>query len=62
MKIIKVDNFCRDNRDDVLIAENIKNKYYGEKIVNLLNSKESVDSEDYFKLVEDDYKLYEFEY
>lgn len=61
MKIIRVDNYCRDTRDDFLVAENV-NDYYSEKIVNILNDKEPENSEDYYKSVEDDYKLYEFEY
>lgn len=59
MKIIIKDNFDRDNVSDVLVCENI-NKEFGEKIVNLLNIKESDNSPYFFKLVENDYKLYEW--
>lgn len=52
MKIIKVDSFDRETVDDVLICENI-NEWYGKKLVDFLNY-----SFDYYKLVEDDYKLH----
>lgn len=45
---------------DELICENI-NVYFGDKIVNLLN--ENLDNEEYlYKLVDDNYKLYEGSY
>jgi len=58
MKIILVDNFDRVSRDDVLVAEKV-NPPYGSLIVELLNH--NADEEDFFKLVEDNYKLHEFE-
>ncbi|TPF18015.1 hypothetical protein [Priestia megaterium] len=62
MKVIKVDNFDREMYSDVLVCENI-NEYYGKIVVESLNKKLSGDrSDDYFRLVEDDYKLYKFEY
>lgn len=62
MKIVKVDNFDRDTYDDVLICDNI-NEYYGKIVVEALNNKLSGDRSDaYFRLVEDEYKLYKFEY
>ncbi|RXZ78039.1 hypothetical protein EBB07_28700 [Paenibacillaceae bacterium] len=58
MKIIKTDNYDRDSVADILIAENI-NTYYGEKMVDLLNDKFSGEgSSDFYKLVEDNYKLW----
>jgi hypothetical protein len=60
MKIICVDNYDREYYDDVLIAENVHD-YYGEIIVNLLNNREHGDSDDFFKLVPDEYKLFKFE-
>ena len=61
MKIIKVDNFDRETKDDRLICENV-NKFYGEKIVNFLNDTESGDnSPNFYRLVEDDHQLFKFE-
>lgn len=61
MKIIAVDNFDRDTHSDTLVLDNV-NKYYGEIIVEHLNDKLSGDyALDFYRLVEDDYKLYEFE-
>ena len=61
MKIIVVDNFDRESESDTLVAENV-NKYYGEFIVDFLNDKFSGDSSsEWFRLVEDNHKLYEFE-
>jgi hypothetical protein len=57
MKIIAVDNLNRDEVSDILIAENV-HKGYGELLVDLLNKRSS---SRYFKLVEDNYKLYEYE-
>lgn len=57
MKIILVDNFDRGSRDDVLVAEKV-NPAYGNLIVELLN--QGAAEEDFFKLVEDGYKLHEF--
>lgn len=57
MKIVKVDNFGRESVADKLIAENV-NEYWGEQIVELLNSKQHEDSLDYFKLVNDDCRLW----
>lgn len=62
MKIICVDNFARETHDDVLVCENA-NDFYGEFIVNMLNEKLSGEhSSDYYRLVEDDYKLYKYEW
>lgn len=61
MKIIKVDNFDRENHSDILVCENV-NEFYGKAIVGFLNDKLSGPSiPDYYRLVSDDYKLYEFE-
>jgi uncharacterized protein YegJ (DUF2314 family) len=61
MKIISVDNFNRDDVSDKLICENI-NEYYGKHTVDFLNGKFSgSDSDDFYKLVEDDYKLFIWE-
>lgn len=42
-------------------AENV-HKYYGEKIVNMLNNDVCKSDEDYFMLVENDYKLFVRDY
>jgi len=64
MKIILVDNFNREGpgHDDKLIAK-VTDKFWGERIVELLNawSQRDPHTSDFFKLVEDDYKLYRFE-
>ena len=59
MKIISVDNFNRDEVSDKLIAENVNN-YYGNEIVKFLN-KGDENSQDFYKLVENDHKLYKYE-
>ena len=59
MKIVRIDNFNRDTVSDVLVCENV-NEYYGKFLVEALNNKYSGDySEDFFRLVEDDYVLYD---
>ena len=64
MKIIMVDNFNREGpgHNDKLIVGAV-DKWWGETIVSLLNDHHSKDpnNPDFFKLVEDDYKLYKFE-
>jgi hypothetical protein len=57
MKIIVVDNYGRESVADRLVAENVS-EYWGKRIVNMLNDKEHDDSQDYFKLVDDDYTLW----
>lgn len=63
MKIVKADNFDREGQvgDDVLIAENVSEQW-AKVIVELLNDKTCHQySEDFFKAVEDNYKLKKFE-
>lgn len=61
MKIIKVDNFNRETISDVLIADNVQNSY-ASVITEFLNKKYGGnDLPDFFRAVEDDYKLYKFE-
>lgn len=57
MKIIAVDNFAREYIADTLIAENV-NEYMGKRIVDLLNDKENEHSQDFYRLVPDDYVLW----
>ncbi len=62
MKIICVDNFARETHDDVLVCENV-NEYYGKFLVNLLNDNLSGEnSADFYRLVEDNHKLYKYEW
>lgn len=61
MKIICVDNFDRDDKCDKLVCENVS-EYYGKYMTEFLNNKFSGDyAPDYYRLVEDDYKLYVWE-
>ena len=61
MKIICVDNFDRESKSDSLVCENV-NKYMGETITEFLIEKFSGDSStEFFRLVENDHKLYTFE-
>lgn len=60
MKIIQVDNFNRETISDFLVAENVS-EYYGKIIIEFLNKKFSGDYElSYYRLIPDDYKLYEW--
>jgi hypothetical protein len=59
MKIIRVDNFDRDNQPDKLIAENV-DIFYASTMIKGLNDRYSgTGSPVFFKLVEDSYKLAE---
>lgn len=61
MKVVCVDNFARETVSDKLICENV-NPFYAKWIAELLNDKFSGDeSSRFYKAVNDDYKLYEFE-
>lgn len=60
MKIIMVDNYDREAISDALIATGL-NKFYGERIVGfLINTMSGGNSSSFYRLVEDDHKLYEF--
>lgn len=62
MKIINTDNYDRDNHSDILIAENITSVTFAKFIADSLNQKYGGEnSSNFFKAVEDDYKLYTFE-
>jgi hypothetical protein len=62
MKIIQVDNFDRETVDDVLVCENV-NSYYGNIMVDFLNERFSGEtSANFYKLVEDGYVLYKYEW
>jgi hypothetical protein len=57
LKIIAVDNFGREYIADKIIADNVS-EYWGKYIVDLLNDKQHKNSQDYFRLVSDDYVLW----
>ena len=66
MKIVMTYNYARDYVDDVficddvLICENVS-RTYGTIIVDYLNKPINRGNDKHFKLVNDDYKLVEFE-
>lgn len=60
MKVIGISNFDNESVDDILICETI-NEYYGNKVKDLLINDMSEHDKYYYKLVKDDYKLYEFQ-
>lgn len=60
MKIIITDDFDRDHVPDRLIAENV-NRYYANCIIEALNNRFGGEkSRNFFKVVEDTYKLHVF--
>ena len=59
MKIVNCDNFDRDYHPDKLVCENVP-EYYAQTIADALNEKfGGEESSNYFKVVADDYVLYE---
>ncbi len=62
VKIIKVDNFDREGpgHDHELIATNVQ-AYWGTKLVDYLNQESDERSDEFFRLVADDFKLQVFE-
>lgn len=61
MKIVRTDNYARETVDEYFVCENV-NRGYGELIVTLLKEDPNRNPESWFKLVEDDYELYKWEY
>ena len=61
MKIIRVDNYAREshNYPDILIAENVHEDYIN-YIVRFLNSTNPVDTDYFFRIVLDGYKLQDY--
>ncbi len=59
MKVIGVSNFDLESVSDILICENVS-KHNGKRFVELLNQN-GEHATYYYRLVEDDYKLYVFE-
>lgn len=60
MKVICVDNFNRDWMPDQLIKENLT-PIEAEALAKKKNRKEGKYTDIYYRAVEDDYELYEFE-
>jgi hypothetical protein len=57
MKIIRTDNFDREDVPDVLVASNTTNKVEADIMLNALLATCSTRGQNYYILVEDDYKL-----
>ncbi len=57
MKIIRVDNFDRESYSDFLVAEKVL-EHYGKIMTDALNSRETEGTSDFFKLVDDNHKLF----
>lgn len=61
MKVIKVDNFDREFYDDILIQDGLYERE-AQALADMLNSKLSQYSEDYYMAVSDDYVLFKREW
>lgn len=57
MKIIIVDNYDRDYIADTVIAEKVHSTY-AQKICDFLNNESDSHSQEFFKVVTDNYELY----
>ncbi|KKL62672.1 hypothetical protein LCGC14_2182840 [marine sediment metagenome] len=63
LKVIQTDNFDTESVSDVLVAENVSSERLGKIMTDALNEKLSgSNSSVYFKLVEDDFKLFTRDY
>jgi len=60
MKIIGADNHDSETTSDILICEKV-HESYGKRIVDFLNKEVTNYSPRFYKLVPDDYVLYEWE-
>lgn len=60
-KIIAVSNFDDESVSDRLVAENIKSEMEARHMAGALNAVTGPNSADYFKVVPDDHKLYQWE-
>ena len=58
MKIIGIDNFARETIADFLVCENVGSEFIGNIIVDALNKHEGEDGSFYYKMVDDDHKLW----
>lgn len=62
MKIIQIDTILNETVSDILIADSITGEYEGEIMVRALVKALGYGLFDFtYKLVEDDYKLYNYE-
>ena len=60
MKIVRVDNYARETVSDSLIAEGITNQNYAKAMLKACFEMTANDDTYYYRIVEDDYKLYTF--
>lgn len=60
MKVVRVDNFCRDTVDDVLVAAALS-PAAAELMAKHKNEDEGPDSQHFYRAVEDDYVLQRWE-
>lgn len=58
MKIVGVDDLNRETVDDFVAAENIRNTWIGEIMINALNDH---DNGTFYRLVPNEYELYKYE-
>lgn len=60
MRIVRKDNFDRDEISEEFILWRFRSKTNAEAIARYLNEESGPDGPYYYKVVEDDYKLYKF--
>ena len=60
MKIVRVDNYARETVSDFLIAEGITNQNYAKAMLKACFEMTANDDTHYYRIVDDDYKLYTF--
>lgn len=60
MRIIRGSNYDDETKSEAVVAKNLS-VYYAEKISKLLNTAEGMDSLEYYRSEDDDYKLYKWE-
>jgi hypothetical protein len=59
-KLIRVDNFASETRDDFLVADSLS-ETQAESMAKHLNSQEHADGPDYYRVVPDEYILHKWE-
>lgn len=59
MKIVASDNFNRETVSEFLVCDNIKSRYYADLILWRLQDTETDSGEWVYKLVDDNYILYD---
>lgn len=57
MKIIRCDNFARENQPEHLVAENIENEREAKVMLEALQAMCTDNGPNWYRLVEDDYRL-----